>query len=189
MKVLLVVSAAVILGGCAAIQYEVMTVDSAPPAAAAQTARCSMNSPAEKPCLALTYADQWTSSTGIVVKDVGEKFCISVLPHQVWFDADRRNTPPYGEKGSWMMNLAKRRHENEGFFALMVDVRSSDDFAPSNTAKAVKVPENFEYVAESTGKLVLYPNDALGPESDPTYYYRKNNSGFVWVSISRCGRQ
>jgi len=169
------------LAGCAAIDYKTVSVDSASPPDAEKLTRCPSTLNPSASCTARVQANQWTSPTGIQVKE-GESYCIAVLPNQVWFDASRRNTPPYGEEGSWIMNLAKKRHE-VGFFSLMVDVQSAG--ATGTTAKPVADPQGARFTTQKAGELVLYPNDAVGPPQDPAYYY-KNNSGYIWVTVMRC---
>lgn len=170
------------LVGCVATSYKSVTVDSALPANAETLSRCPLSLEEGQSCMARVQADQWTSPTGIQVKGAGEIYRITVLPNQVWFDADRRNTPPHGEKGSWIMNLSKKRHD-AGFFSLMVDVQP-EAASVGETAKPVTEFSDFEYTTTGKGKLVLYPNDAIGPPNDPQYYYR-NNSGYIWVTIER----
>ena len=183
MKPLLSVIGILTLAGCAAIDYKTVHVDSASPPADEKLSKCPAMLAPGASCTARVQADQWSSPTGIRVKEKGESYCIAVLPNQVWFDASRRNTPPYGEKGNWLMNLTKKRHE-AGFFSLMVDVQSKASVG--ETAKPVtdELP-GARYTAQGAGELVLYPNDAIGPPNEPEYYY-KNNSGYVWVTITRC---
>lgn len=171
------------LAGCAAIDYETVPVDSASPLSAETQGRCPATLAPGARCTARVQADQWSSPTGIQVKAKGESYCIAVLPNQVWFDASRRNIPPYGEKGSWLMNLAKKRHE-AGFFSLMVDVQSHATVGETAKPVTEELP-GARYTAQGAGELVLYPNDAVGPSYDPEYFYR-NNSGYIWVNITRC---
>ncbi|WP_428506787.1 hypothetical protein [Roseateles sp.] len=166
------------------MDYTTATVDSAPPANAAQLSKCPAELKNGMSCTARVQADQWVSPTGIGTKVIGEIYCVAVWPNQVWFDASRRNSPPDGEKGSWLMNLAKKRHEGAGFFSLMIDVQSAA--STGETAKEVGELSGGAFAAPGPGELVLYPNDAIGPVKEPAWYY-KNNSGYVWVTIKRCG--
>jgi hypothetical protein len=42
-----------------------------------------------------------------------------------------------------------------------------------------------QYIPMRAGELVLYPNDAKAPAND-SYYWYKNNSGWIWVTVKRC---
>ena len=177
---------AISLAGCVAIKYEPMKVDSHAPVDAAKVGKCPTTLEVGQRCIARIQADQWTSWTGIEIAKDGERYWITVLPDQVWFDKDRRKTPPYGEEGSWIMQLATRRHPTVLFFSLMVDVLpgNSEKLTTQGTAVVVTSPEKFPFTAKSPGNLVLYPNDAKGPASAPAYWY-ENNSGHIWVTIER----
>jgi hypothetical protein len=182
MNSLLSLIAILMLAGCTAIAYKTVPVDSALPPDAEKLTKCPSTLNPGTSCTARVQADQWISPTGIQAEE-RESYCIAVLPNQVWFDASRRNSPPYGEKGSWVMNhLAKKRHE-AGYFSLMVDIQSKA--AQGDTAKPVADLPRGRYTAQGAGELVLYPNDAISPSYDPAYYYR-NNSGYIWVTVMRC---
>lgn len=183
MKLLWAITLVLALTGCGTPRYSEVPVDSSSSHVDASK-RCPEALLLGQNCWARVEANKWVSLTGISVKEAGEIYCISVPPNQVWFDAGRRNTPPDGEKGSWIMNLATKRHPEVGFFALMVAVKSTDN-TTGQTARLVKEPLNFQYVAKELGELVFYPNDAANPVGDPAYYY-KNNYGYIWVTITRC---
>ena len=172
------------LSGCASISYEPVKLDSASPVDAANVHACPVTLDVNKVCIAKVQADRWTSPTGIEVKEAGEAYCLKVLPDQVWFDANRRHTPPYGEVGSWVMRLSERRHLDP-FFSLMIDVEPEGALHNGKTAKVVPDLNRFRFPSAHGGKLVLYPNDAKGPANDPAYWY-KNNHGYIWVIIERC---
>lgn len=171
------------LAGCAAIDYNTVPVESASPPNAEQMSKCPAILAPGKSCTARVLANQWASPIGVQSMDQDESYCFAVLPNQVWYDASRRNTPPYGEKGSWIMNLVKKRHEATGFFSLMVDVQSQS--ATGETARPIADLRDGPYTTKGPGPLVLYPNDAIGTPNDREYYY-KNNSGYIWVTITRC---
>lgn len=177
---------AISLAGCVAIKYEPVKVDSPAPVDAAEVGKCPPTLEVKKRCIARIQADQWTSWTGIKIAKEGERYWVTVLPDQVWFDKDRRNIPPFGEEGSGIMQLAERRHLKVPFFSLMVDVVPDDNekLTVQNTAVVVAYPKKFPFTAKSLGKLVLYPNDVKGPVSAPAYWY-ENNSGHIWVTIER----
>lgn len=177
--------ALVFLLGCVGVSYKEIPIDSAPPNHAYRD-RCQGSLAKGQTCLARIPANQWSTATGLRVGGPGERYCLSVPPNQVWFDATRRRTPPWGEQGSFIMRLAPLRHPNAGYFALMVDVPTVPGFAVSPTARAVETPEGARYLTPAAGSLVLYPNDALGPTNAPDWYYTSNNHGFIWVSIRRC---
>lgn len=185
MKTLAMPVLALALAGCTAIRYESLAVDSAAPEGAESLKRCPPKLDDGTECTARIHADQWATPTGIHVL-AGQAYCITVLPNQVWFDADRRNTPPDGEKGSWIMNVVPKRHPKAGYFSLMVDVDTGSSTKRADTAEPVaKLPDG-RYTTAGAGSLVLYPNDAIGPVDDPAYYY-KNNAGYIWVRIKHCG--
>lgn len=180
--------AALCLAGCVGVSYDEMHVDSAAPEPALRT-RCQGQLAEGATCTARVEAKLWSTSTGIHVAGAGERYCVSVLPNQVWFDSNRRRIPPLGETGNVWMRMAELRHPEAGYFALMVDVPSVQGFEVSHTARAVTPPsasECFVYDTHSAGQLVLYPNDALGPARAPDWYYTSNNHGFIWVRIRRC---
>ena len=186
MKQTFIAVLAVSLSGCFAIKYEAVPLDSYPPVNAAEVGRCPEQLKSDKTCVAQIYANRWASFTGIRVGSEGESYCVTVPHGQVWFDKDRRNTPPHGDEGSWLMKLAKRRYEVVPFFSLMIDVdRGGEDGDIQDTAVEVTDSNNFRFTSKAAGKLVLFPNDAMGSEGDPSYWYR-NNSGHIWVTIQRC---
>lgn len=175
---------AALLAGCVAIEYEPVTLDSPPPEIGEQTGRCPEELMANQQCVAQIRANAWMSRTRIHAKE-GEHYCVTVPPDQVWFDKGRRNTPPLGEKGSWIMRLSKKR-EPHPFFNLMIAVDPIDKKSETKVkARAVDKPNDFRFIAESRGEIVLYPNDAIGSASYPERWYR-NNSGYIWVTIKRC---
>jgi len=186
MRSLILLISVWVIAGCTAISYNSLTVDSAsPPEAGKNMRKCPAKLEKEAECTARIYADQWTSPTGIQVGAVNEAYCIAVLPNQVWFDADRRNTPPLGERGSWLMNVFEKRHPKSGYFALMVAVLPEPADRATEDAQPVADLLRGRYTPNFKGSLVLYPNDAIGSPGDSDYYY-KNNSGHIWVSIRRC---
>lgn len=171
------------LAGCVAIEYEPVTTDSPAPANAASIGPCPKKLEPGESCIAQIHANEWMSPTGIEVGRQGETYLVTVAPEQVWFDKGRRNTAPDGEKGSWIMRLPERRHDAP-FFSLMIAVDPCGKNEGKNDAKVVDKQNGFQFVSDAIGKLVLYPNDAKGPVSDPAYWY-KNNSGYIWVTIQR----
>lgn len=169
--------------GCASISYKPVMLDSSEPSELVNLRPCSTKGDTNK-CKALVQADKWVSPTGIAVH-VGDTYCIDVPPDQWWFDADRRNAPPHGEKGNWIMRLSQKRNADAGFFALIVNVQSEDGTVEEKAGQLVSSPRAYRYTSKSAGKLVLYPNDAKGPPSNPAHWY-KNNSGQIWVTVARC---
>jgi hypothetical protein len=95
------------LAGCAAIRYEPIPYDSAKPDEAIPGCLKEAGLREGHECLALVRAAQWWSDTGVKV-EAGQVLRITVPPGQVWFDADRVNHPPFGEKGSGLMNFYAR---------------------------------------------------------------------------------
>lgn len=192
-ELMLALTLALSLSGCALFpSYKPVTLDSASPIPG-DVKRCGQQLSGK--CIALVRADQWTSKTGVMVK-ANEAYCVRVLPDQVWFDADRRNTAPRGERGSWIMNRHIKRHPESDFFSLMINTQLNA-VAPGAPGAAGALPviamgmdlgasrPGAPYVTPVDGELVLYPNDAMGPAGAQTHWY-KNNSGQIWVEISRC---
>ena len=142
--------------------------------------------------MALVRADSWYSDTGIRVKPA-ESYCIRIPRGQVWFDADRPNSPPAGEPGNLLMNLFQwlRRHDLP-WFTLMAGVVgvTQPGIQPSPAIQSLpalqsqNLAQDRRLNATTQGALVLYPNDARGPASRLAYFYG-NNSGQIWVQVSR----
>lgn len=170
--------ATLMLKGCASVNYEPVRHDSSlisrtcPLPSRADLGNCTVT---------LVKASQWESSTGIKVK-AGERVCVQVPPGQVWFDWDRRNVPPHGEAGTWVMNLFTKRHPGAGFFSLIVNTKKASD---GTLSEGHSVESHPQYVSQHSGELVFYPNDALGGPNDPEFFYR-NNAGQVWVIVRPC---
>lgn len=170
-----------LLFGCASISYEPVKLDSSP-LALTMIEECSEQKLSDsKGCVVLVQASLWASSTGINVKS-DKNYCIQVPRNQLWFDATRRNTPPFGETGNWLMQQATMRHPENGFFSLIVNTRNETDDALSK-GQAVEVEPL--YRPDREGELVFYPNDAEGSVFDPAFFYR-NNSGQIWVNVRQC---
>lgn len=178
-----------LLGGCAQVSYDRVPLDSPMPFEAKDLAACQGILTEGASCVALVRADQWSSDTGLDVAK-GEYYRITVPPGQFWFDADRLNLPPKGEKGSWLMNRVAhlKRQSNSDWFSLIAVVREASGVA---TCKAFDLgSESFRHgqiAIEDAGKLALYPNDAESTIAVRDYFYR-NNHGQVWTVITRCDR-
>jgi len=170
------------LAACASVSYEPVTLDSSAPLDMSSVKKCPETLNVKDDCTALIQANQWMTRTGIKVKK-GEKYAVRVHASQVWFDLDRRNTPPYGEAGSWKMRLFKKRHADAGFFALIINAKAAGSDQLLGHGDLGATP-NLAYKTPDAGELVLYPNDALGPFDNPAYWYQ-NNSGQIWVTITR----
>lgn len=180
---------AVLLAGCGVTKYEPVAFDSMKPLIP-DAPGCL-----EKPlvrgaqCMTLVRADQWWSDTGIVVQK-GEAYLVTVPPGQAWFDKDRVNTPPRGEHGSDFMNFFKetKRCQERPWFSLIGGVvrpGSPHTEAPLQSAdlgSAANEKGSAVFRAREDGALVLYPNDAIGPDTHSTLYY-ENNSGQIWVVV------
>jgi len=173
------------LAGCASLAYTPVPVDSAAPADSGVPCAAGLQ-PGQR-CTALVRAAQWQTPTGLQVglgESEAEAYCVQVPPGQVWFDQDRRNTPPHGEQGSWLMQLGSglKRHHGIAWFSLVAAVQP---------AGAAKKPDHQDISRDpvvrprQAGALVLYPNDAVGQPDDPTWFYR-NNRGQIWVTLQRC---
>jgi hypothetical protein len=171
-----------LLTGCASISYEPVTLDSASPSELSELNLCPIFKAGL--CYARVRADQWTSRTGIQVGP-DEKYCVDALANQVWFDGNRRNVPPDGERGSWVMRLFQKRNPSAGFFSLIVNVQFKDGSVDEKAGQMVRDLKGHQYIPMRAGELVLYPNDAKAPAND-SYYWYKNNSGWIWVTVKRC---
>jgi hypothetical protein len=205
---LLLAACAFLLTGCAAVKHANIPYDNAKPAGWAD---CRGATPAKgDACLALVRANQWYSDSHLRVA-AGDSYCVTVPPGQKWFDLQRVNHAPDGEPGSGMMNIyasRKRfrdtsalkpgesrsdRARTDGWFALIAavvlpgaanpddreEVQQSSMGGPGNCAKSTGKLLN----VEKPGELVFYPNDATLPD-DKKYFYN-NNSGQVWVVITK----
>jgi hypothetical protein len=177
--------------GCASIKYEPVLVDSAVPTLGGKPLSAQLPCPdsldAGMSCTAVVRAENWFSDTGLRVR-AGESYCIRTPKGQVWFDAGRRNSPPIGDSGSSSMNLFKplKRH---GFpwFTLMAGVvdfhgnkmQTSEVLKSSVLRQFKRMDGDGKLEIAEAGALVMYPNDARGPE-----YFYANNSGQIWVQIS-----
>lgn len=169
------------LTACASLSYTAVPVDSAPPT---DLAPCPARLEAGQRCTAVVLAAQWRSETGVQVRP-GEAYCLRVPPDQVWFDQTRRNTPPHGERGNWLMQLFNglKRHPDIAWFSLVAAVHTPDPAGAATHQDLSRMP--LVQVSQA-GALVLYPNDAVGQSEDPTWFYR-NNVGQIWVTVQRCG--
>ena len=177
--------AALCLAGCTAIDFQTVVVDSASPVGGADQLACPPTLADAQSCVTRVDARRWTSPTGVLMA-ADQAYCLTVLPDQVWFDADRRHTPPQGEQGSWLMRLPTRRHDAP-FFSLVANLVDRQGAVLAGAAQVVDAAQNFRFQATAQGELVLYPNDALGPDVAPDFWYR-NNAGAIWVRIAHCRR-
>ncbi len=195
----------VALAGCGSIGYTPVLVDSPLPAvfreARPGNAPCGPTLVPGQSCVTLVRAEDWYSDTRIRV-EAKQTYCFHVPAGQVWFDAERRNSPPRGEPGSLFMNALKRaKRQDAPWFTLMAGV--APDPVPTLRPVAWAGPPSREFTASleastphnvaadplkplvvaKNGVLVLYPNDAWGPTGRPGYFY-ENNSGQIWVQVS-----
>ena len=180
------------LSGCAAVRYEPTSYDSPKPIGAGVPgclSKDALAAPGDE-CLALVRADQWWSDTGVTVKKRAA-YRLTVPPHQVWFDKGIVNKPPYGDPGSRLMNLFEsyKRHEGGLWFSLIAAVVEPGSGLDRREYQSVDIGaaskkecDSVIFVAQEDGALSLYPNDAKGPASHPTFFY-ENNSGQIWVRV------
>ena len=159
----------------------------APAPAADADGPCPMRLAPGQSCTAQVEAAQWQSPTGLQVAP-GELYCVQVPPGQVWHDLGRRNTPPHGEPGNWLMRLFSglKRHAGSDWFSLMAAV------VPQAGADGPPAPPGAQDLGRQpllrigqAGALVLYPNDAVGPPWAPRWFY-DNNTGRIRVGVQRC---
>lgn len=184
------------LTGCAAVRYEPTSYDSPKPVGAGVPGCLSagaLAAPGDE-CLALVRADQWWSDTGVTVKKQAA-YRLTVPPHQVWFDKGRVNVPPNGECGNGIMTLFEHYKRQEGglWFSLIAAVVEPGsgldrreyqrvDIGAASKKECKECDSVVIFVAQEDGALSLYPNDAKGPASHPTFFY-ENNSGQIWVRV------
>src|SRR5688500_9128627 len=101
-----------LLSGCVSISYTPIYADSPPPAFD-ESPLCKA-APGEQTltlligtsCVFPIRGDVQLTRTPVAVEP-GETYRVTVPRNQVWYDADRRNTPPQGERGSALMNAFK----------------------------------------------------------------------------------
>lgn len=191
-SLLTVLVIAATLTGCAAVRYEPTSYDSPRPVEAGVPGCLSagaLAAPGDE-CLALVRADQWWSDTGVSVKKRAA-YRLTVPPHQVWFDKGIVNKPPHGDPGNRLMNLFARykRHEEGLWFSLIAAVVEHGSGLDRREYQSVDIGaaskkecDSVIFVAKEDGALSLYPNDAKGPASHPTFFY-ENNSGQIWVRV------
>lgn len=185
-----VVILAAVLAGCAAVRYEPTSYDSPKPVLEGVPGCLAAPLAQGGECLALVRADQWWSDTGVSVKK-GAAYRLTVPAGQTWFDKGRVNYPPYGEIGSWAMNLfaGYKRQKESLWFSLIAAVvepgLGSDrpEWQSVDIGKAAeKDCDSVNFIVQQSGALSLYPNDARGPLTHSTYFY-ENNSGQIWVRV------
>lgn len=178
-----------LLAGCVSTNHSQAQSDSPPPPAGSPPV-CVPAAPAVTPtlpqgdsCIYLVRADQQLTRTPLAINP-GETYRITLPRNQVWYDASRRNVPPDGEPGSWMMNLAKhwKRVPESQWFALIAanvsrNVNSIEQYESQDISK------NHDLKFKQPGQLAFFPNDAVVPILGDFY---TNNSGQVWVQIEHC---
>jgi hypothetical protein len=177
------------LAGCFSIRYSPVPVDS--PLPTTTIPRCAGTLLPGAACIAPVIAAHWQTPTGLQVA-LGQTYCVRVPPGQVWFDKGRRNIPPHGERGSSLMRLfdGLKRHPDSAWFSLVAAVVPADlaersYVGPEATLAHQDLSRRPQLRISHSGALVLYPNDAIGPAEDPTWYQR-NNRGQIWVTLQRC---
>lgn len=175
---------AMILSSCVSISYKPINLDSPP---LRSDALCKIDKPTlEKgeSCMFLIRADQTLTRTSLKVEK-DQTYRITVPKDQVWYDLSRRNEPPNGERGSWMMNLFKhwKRIPDSSWFALIAaNVRSDKTSTEPYECQDVSADADLKF--EREGQLAFFPNDVIMPVFGNHFY--SNNSGQVWVQIEYC---
>jgi hypothetical protein len=121
-------------------------------------------------CSTAVKAIEPENMTGLQVSAV-EEYTVSVPGTQTWHDASHSNTPPCGEPGSFLMNIASvlKKSKKSLWFSLIAEIKGG--------SKIYDLCLNKNFVAAEDGELVLYANDARG--------FYKNNSGEILVEIYR----
>ena len=203
-----------VLTGCASTRYSPIEADSPAPldgslslckAAANPLAEGTATLTGAEPstlakgasCIFPVRADQKFTVTPLVINR-DDTYRITVPRNQVWYDGSRRNVPPRGDPGSWLMNRFKhwKRHTCSEWFALIAaNVRPVKSSTSQHEFPQYEHHEPQEYKDVSDkepefkvtrpGWLAFYPNDAIMPL--PGDFFYSNNSGQVWVQIERCG--
>jgi len=183
----------IVLAGCAAIDYSPIKADSpapVPPPAPGPHPVCAAVPPAGTmrlakgaACMFPIRADQPLTLTPLAIEPK-ESYRISVPRNQVWFDKERRNVPPHGEPGDWLMNLVApwKRLPGSQWFALIAANLGHDGTA-TEPYPMHDVSTNPVLKFQHAGRLALFPNDAIVPLLGNFY---SNNSGQVWVQIEHC---
>lgn len=135
--------------------------------------------------MVLVQASQWLSYASVKVLP-GEVYQVTVPSGQFWFDLNRRSAPPRGDAGNWIMHLlaSQKRLPGANWFSLIATTVSTDHGAPIELPGRQDIGKSGVYTVRYAGSLAFYPNDAVGPATDPMYYYR-NNSGQIWLTITR----
>jgi hypothetical protein len=195
---------ALALAGCAAVKYDLGDLDNPWPGAQPPVA-CRAGNEAlavGHECVALVRARDWYSDTRLQVGP-NQAYCVEALPNQQWFDAGRVNTPPRGEPGSFLMNLyaSGKRYPQAGWFSLIVGVVDTSRPTEKRLGHEVLVDDpqlesaSLEQLdrcgtlgnvfrPQTSGFLVLYPNDAVLDGAAREHFY-KNNAGQIWVTVTR----
>lgn len=189
-QLILLIALVIIQASCVSIRYSPIHTDSPPPSSHPLCAELELDSDAKrtlkegKICVFLIRADQKLTHTTLAI-DKGETYRISVPRNQVWYDSSRRNVPPHGEEGSWMMkpfNHWRQRHESQWFALIATNV--SRNSGSNEQYESFDVSKTSELKFTHLGLLAFYPNDAIVPILGSFFY--SNNSGQVWVQIERC---
>ncbi len=125
-------------------------------------------------CTTIIKAAESENMIGLAI-DAGEEYMITVpriqSGMQTWYDASRCNTPPCGEKGSFLMNLfaVLKKAKKSLWFSLIAEIKGEN--------KPYDLCLDKNITATKKGELILYANDARG------FYW--NNSGEVLVEVYR----
>lgn len=157
-----------------------------------------------KSCYALVRAADWHSTTNLRVEP-NWSIDVDVPPGQLWYDADRINTAPQGDEGSFLMRLfgGLKRHD-EPYFALMATVVKCNPETPAQSGspaalalkpgfrkcrdapggKATRISQETQrLVVPVAGELAFYVNDAVFPWRWHNMFYW-NNEGQIWVRVT-----
>ena len=141
----------------------------------------SNNLQKEKKCLVQVFADRTETDAGLMVQQ-GETYRIEAIKENTWCDASRKNVALCGEDGTTLMNIFSplKRVENSLWFSVIAEVkRTKNDKEQRSSQYDLCNTPKFEI--STSGRLVLYPNDATGRYS--------NNSGAIWLQIERLKKQ
>ncbi|MCX7067876.1 MAG: hypothetical protein NTW85_09320 [Methylococcales bacterium] len=126
-------------------------------------------------CLIQVFANQRETSVGLTVQQ-GEIYRIKATSKNTWCDASHTNTALCGEKGSNLMNIFSPRVEDSLWFSVIAEVKHTKDGEIQRLSQ-YDLCNTPKFEISTSGKLVLYPNDATG--------FYGNNSGAIWLELSR----
>lgn len=134
-------------------------------------------------CMIQLPAIEKETTINLVVQENEEYLVSAPKDNNWWCDATRPNFSLCGENGSALMNFFayKKRVENSQWFSVIAEVITDDKGQRRSQYDLCNTPK---FIVSTTGKLVMYPNDADGFFFDNDIFY-ENNTGKLWLKIQR----